>query len=74
MMFKEHCLQFLIAADQLVNTIFGGYADETLSSRCYRENRKVAQFFINCLFFNFNHCKEAYESEKLKNHFPFDLR
>ena len=28
--------QFLIAADQLANTIAGGYADETLSSRCWR--------------------------------------
>lgn len=26
----------LIAVDQLINTLLGGYPDETLSSRCYR--------------------------------------
>ena len=28
--------QFLIAADQLANTLIGGYADETLSARAHR--------------------------------------
>lgn len=26
----------LIAVDQLLNTLLGGWPDETLSSRCYR--------------------------------------
>lgn len=26
----------LIAVDQLINTLLGGWPDETLSSRCYR--------------------------------------
>lgn len=28
--------QVLVALDQLVNTLAGGYADETISSRAYR--------------------------------------
>ena len=28
--------QFLIALDQLANTLAGGYADETLSARAHR--------------------------------------
>lgn len=28
--------QILVAVDQLVNALFGGYADETLSSRAWR--------------------------------------
>ena len=28
--------QFLIALDQLANTLVGGYADETLSARAHR--------------------------------------
>ena len=28
--------QILVALDQLINTLIGGYADETLSSRAHR--------------------------------------
>lgn len=31
--------QVLIALDQLANTLAGGYADETISSRCYRNTK-----------------------------------
>lgn len=42
--------QVLIALDQLANAICGGWADETLSSRAYRESPR-AEKFINTLFF-----------------------
>lgn len=33
-MFCKYCWNILIAIDQLVNTVFGGDPDETISSRC----------------------------------------
>ena len=33
--------QVLVALDQLVNALFGGWADETLSSRCWRKRDKT---------------------------------
>ena len=62
----------VIAIDQLFNALTGGAADETLSSRTYRdavlaENPKkrwrVLYRVINGIFFDRNHCKMAYESE-----------
>ena len=32
----------LIAVDQLINTLLGGWPDETLSSRCYRWGEGMA--------------------------------
>ena len=32
--------QILIAVDQLANAVIGGWADETLSSRAWREDRR----------------------------------
>lgn len=72
-------LQILIALDQLVNTVFGGFADETLSSRAYRHhlkgNREWCYRLINMIFFlQEDHCKEAYESEINRSHLPPQLR
>lgn len=33
---KHYIIQVLIALDQLVNAILGGWADETISARAYR--------------------------------------
>ena len=47
--------QVLIAVDQLINTFFGGMADETLTSRVHRLKiewgRKIPSALINFLFF-----------------------
>ena len=49
--------QFLIAFDQLINTMIGGYADETLSARAWRADRdgkilgKIFRPTIDFLFF-----------------------
>ena len=62
----------IIAIDQLFNTLTGGAADETLSSRTYRgamlaeqpkKRWRVLYRVINGIFFDRNHCKTAYESE-----------
>lgn len=37
--------QFLIAADQLINTLLGGMADETLSARAHRMRTKEHKYW-----------------------------
>lgn len=71
--------QVLVAVDQLINTFFGGMADETISSRAHRlkieRGRKWASLIINGLFFWQNdHCKKAYESELERTHLPTSMR
>lgn len=72
--------QIPIAIDQLVNTIFGGWADETISCRAHRmqgKSRKWARLrkLIDCLFRRQkDHCKTAYESEKNRLQCPPELR
>lgn len=68
----------LIAIDQLFNALTGGAADETFSSRCYRgaskpNPKKRWRFWfwlVNSLFFDKNHCKQAYESEVSRKQYP----
>lgn len=38
----------LIAVDQLLNTLLGGWPDETLSSRCYRWARDGVRGAVGC--------------------------
>ena len=72
--------QIPIAIDQLVNTIFGGWADETISSRAHRmqgKSRKWARLrkLIDAIFFwQKNHCESAYESELQRRHLPPEMR
>lgn len=70
--------QVLVAIDQLLNTLIGGYADETLSSRAHRRRLRgkggVAKV-IDCLFFwQDEHCKTAYESELERAQLPVEFR
>lgn len=72
--------QIPIALDQLVNTIFGGWADETISSVAWRkrnDNRGWALLrkVIDAIFFwQTDHCESSYESEKERRHLPPELR
>lgn len=73
--------QFLIAIDQLLNTILGGYADETLSARAWRAERdekifgKIFRPLIDVvLFFDPMHCYTSYISEKERKQFPNHYR
>lgn len=77
----QHIFQILIAVDQLINTIFLGYADETISSRMYRYEQeekilgKIFRPIIDKIFwFQKEHCREAYLSEQLRSHLPRGLR
>lgn len=71
--------QVLVAVDQLINTFFGGMADETMSSRAHRlkieRDRKWASLIIDGIFFwQKGHCQAAYESELERAHLPETMR
>jgi hypothetical protein len=69
---KRYFINVLIGLDQLANALYGGYPDETLSARSFREKR-WSECIINLLFFwqtdgkgNRNHCEQCYEHEKAR--------
>ena len=69
----------LIAIDQLINTLLGGWPDETFSSRCYRWARDGVRAWprklVDGLFFwQREHCKSSYESEREGRQSPPELR
>jgi len=66
--------QVFVAVDQLANTLLGGWADETFSSRCHRESPRIAKLIDTILFFDSDHCRRSYESEKLRTYHPPELR
>ena len=67
--------QILIAVDQLANAVIGGWADETLSSRVWREDRRRLVAFIDFLFFwEENHCEASYISERQRLQLPPEFR
>ncbi len=74
---KNYLFHNLLAIDQLANTLSGGHADETLSSRSYRADikgrlfGKVFRRMIDFLFFfEKNHCYFAYMSEIKRKQLP----
>ena len=73
--------QFLIAVDQLANTVLKGWADETLSARAYRNSAngkpkwQRIERAINAIFFwQPNHCKTAFRMELERGHLPARYR
>lgn len=73
--------QQLIALDQFINTLVWaryegfGFADETLSARCWRLRRHPfwaeAMKVINQIFFwQTNHCQESYLAECKRLQYP----
>ena len=80
MKLKMHFKQSLIAVDQLLNALLGGWADETLSARSWRMRNKgkrwhVARLVIDALFwFDKDHCRNAYLSEIYRGHLPVEYR
>ena len=69
MKIKTYLLNILISFDQLVNVLFLGQPDETISSRAWRCKDvssfwKVMRKFIDLLFFfQPQHCFKAYLAE-----------
>lgn len=71
--------EVLIAIDQLLNAIAGGYADETMSARCWRLRAQqpyaALRSAIDGLFFlQVDHCKSSYESELERAQLPAEYR
>ena len=72
--------QVLLAIDQLISALTGGWADETLSARAWRLKDKhafwlFAQGFIDGIFFwDPNHCEQSYIGEALRAQAPPELR
>ena len=71
--------QVLIAIDQLLNAIFRGYADETLSSRAWRhyvkgDRRWPCRLIDALLWFDKDHCRTSYESEVERRQLPPSMR
>lgn len=71
--------QVLVALDQFVNALAGGWADETLSARCWRLRGQavwgVLRMVVDAVFFfDKNHCEEAYRSEVLRLQCPPEVR
>lgn len=87
MKLTEYAKNFLVALDQLVNAVCGGWPDETLSSRSFRWSRDGLRHWprrvIDGLFFwdtekreglTVCHCQLSYESEQLRLQQPPELR
>ena len=70
----------LIAVDQLVNTLLGGWPDETMSSRAYRLAvegttwpMRVIDAVARC-FGDKDHCERSFDSERVGRQLPPELR
>ena len=70
---KAYLWNLAIALDQLAHALIGGSCDETFSARAYREDWMI-QHLINLLFWDKDHCKESYESERNRTHLPEEYR
>ena len=76
---KAYIIQILIALDQLLNTVLGGWADETISARCHRKKRWF-RHVINCMFWwqkdekGRRHCELCYWHERERKDMPIDYR
>lgn len=73
--------QILIGIDQLFNTLTGGYADETLSSRAWRLyarhklSGRILKPLIDTLFFwQKDHCYNSFLSEVERRQLPREFR
>lgn len=74
-----YIMKVFISISQLINVwFFGGWPDEMLCARAYRENRvylmNFLDFIFNRLFSQENHCKECFEWEKRRYDSPLDMR
>ena len=68
----NYFFNFLVSLDQLVNTLFGGDPDETISSRVGKYTRQGRGWFPKtlCKFLNFfdpGHCIRSIEEDEGSN-------
>lgn len=63
--------RIVIAIDQLANAVIGGYEDETISARAWRNRDQPVwgsvRRVVDALFFwDTDHCHGAYEYERMR--------
>ena len=67
-----------VALDQLANALLGGWPDETISSRAHRRRLNGKPFLANLIdrlfWFDRDHCRESYESEREGRQLPPEAR
>ena len=65
---RWYAVNLLIALDQLVNALFAGWADETMSAHAHRLHRDGKPWgWLRGLYDGLlgrDHCRRAYESEQ----------
>ncbi len=73
--------RMLIALDQLLNTLLGGWPDETLSSRAWRWELAGVRSWprrlidsLAALLGDHNHCRSSWESERTARQLPPEFR
>ena len=76
---RRYLKQVLIAFDQLINALLGGWANESLSAHAWRQHlegkRNWPYLLIDAiLFFDGNHCRTSYESELERTQLPPSMR
>ena len=76
---RRYLKQVLIAFDQLITALLGGWADESLSAHAWRQHlegkRNWPYLLIDAiLFFDGNHCRTSYESELERTQLPPSMR
>ena len=79
---KLYILNILVALSQLGNVLLGGYPDESMSARAWRTKKqgkllgRCLQPLIDRVFYVITsgrdaaHCRDSYDSEKLRRQFP----
>ena len=71
----RYAFNVLLGIDQLLNALLGGYADESISARAYRQRSnpfwQQAQLLIDLLFFwSPDHCERSYWAERNHTQLP----
>ncbi len=75
----RYTLQVLISLDQVINSLFGGWAHETLSARAWRLRERywfwsMARRVIDSMFYwTPDHCLNAYLFEQMRGQNPSEL-
>lgn len=72
-------LQILIAFDQFINALAGGWADETFSCRCFRNRNKPEwrwrwKLVDRIFFWQKDHCKTSFMAEFERKQLPPEFR
>lgn len=75
---RAWCFQVGVALSQLLNTVLGGWADESTSSRAWRAHKRSRRWaamrrLIDALLGR-DHCKQAFLSEIVRAQLPPELR